>query len=273
MDFIAIEIDTANQWRDSICSIGLVKVVQSEVVDSLFTYINPNQPFDEYHTSKHGITKDLVQLSPTFKEFYPILDQWISNQTVIGYHEAFIQSVLEESCQSIGELVPYCTFGCILEFAKNQSPEQQHFSLRTLGHLFGIPLELEEAEIIAQLVLSFEKKYENFSLTSLTQKIQGTLTQASFSPNPSCFKNKIIVFTGGLEGLTRSTAAKKIRALGGIFSNTVTKRTNLLIVSNESWRKAQIGQKSTKLKKAEQYNSMGYTIEIVQEEVIRPYLK
>ncbi|MFJ8260492.1 exonuclease domain-containing protein [Rummeliibacillus sp. NPDC094406] len=273
MDFIALEIETANQWRDSICSIGLVKVIENEIVDSLFTYINPKQSFDEFHISQHGITEDMVQLSPTFEEFYPVLNDWLTSQIVIGYYSDFDKSVLEESCMSIDQLIPYCKFGCTLQFAKNKMTDERHFSLPTLAHLFGIPLEFERAEIIAKLVLIFEKNFEGFSLQELTNPAKNISTKGTTISSPSYFQGKHIVFTGGLEGLTRSMAAKKIRTIGGIFSNTVTKQTDILIVSNSSWAKAEAGQKSSKFNKAEHLQSMGYAIEIIQEEKIRSYLK
>ncbi|WP_102692047.1 exonuclease domain-containing protein [Rummeliibacillus pycnus] len=272
MDFIALEIETANQWRDSICSIGLVKVKNDKIIDSLFTFINPNQPFDEYYIAQHGITEEMVKFSPTFEEFYPLLNKWLTNQTVVGYYRNYDQSVLEESCLSINQLVPFCKFGCILQFARNKLNNERHFSLLTLAHLFGIPLHLERAEIIANLVLSFEEKFKEFTLHDLTNSSKKI---ASHNPifTDSYFQGKNIVFTGALEGVTRSMAAKKIRSIGGIFSNTVTKQTNILIVSNSSWAKAESGHKSSKFHKAEQFQSMGYPIEIIQEEKIRPYLK
>lgn len=231
------------------------------------------QSFDEYHTSQHGIAEDMVQQSPTFKEFYPILNDWLTNQLVISYYRAFDQAVLEESCMSIDRLVPYCDFGCTLSFAKSKMTNQQFFTLPTLAFSYGIPLELPKAEIIAQLVLHFEKRMDEFNVYDLTKSTtMAQLTSTSIT-TPSYFKGKNIVITGGLEGLTRSMAAKKVQSLGGIFSNSVNTHTDILIVSNSSWNKVSYGQKSSKLIKAEQLLKSGHSIEIIQEERIRSYLK
>ncbi|MGX9134473.1 exonuclease domain-containing protein [Rummeliibacillus sp. JY-2-4R] len=273
MDFIAISIDTANQWRDSICSIGLIKVVQNEITDSLFTYINPEQSFDEYHTSQHGITEDMVQHSPTFKEFYPILNEWLTNQTVISYYRAFDYAVLEESCMSINQLMPYCDFGCTLSFSKTKMTNQKYFSIHTLANHYGISLELSKSEIIAQLVLHFEKYIDGFNIHDLTKSKMITLSNSTYIPSTTYFKGKMIVITGGLEGLTRSMAAKKIQSLGGVFSNSLNTHTDILIVSNSSWNNLSLGHKSSKLLKAEQLMKDGHSIEIIQEERIKNYFK
>lgn len=273
MDFIAIEIETANLWRDSICSIGLVKIVDNQVVDTLFTYINPDQPFDEYHTSHHGITEDMVRFSSAFEDFYPILNHWLTNQIVIAYYRDFDESVIEEACTSINKLMPYCHFGDILSFSKQNLKHLQFYTLQSIASQFNISLDKERAEIIAELILRFEQYFNDFALSKLTNNQSQLSVQNSSFSSPTDFQGKTIVFTGGLEGLTRSMAAKKIRSYGGIFSNTVTKQTDMLIVSNSSWQKAQSGQKSSKLQKAEQLQADGFAIKIIPEEKVRTYFK
>ena len=74
------------------------------------------------------------------------------------------------------------------------------------------------------------------------------------------FYNKQIVFTGALSTMTRSEAAKKVRAFGGVMQGAVTKETDFLI----------LGEKrrgiSTKQRKAEQLNSHGLDIQIIPED-------
>ncbi|MFJ7952482.1 BRCT domain-containing protein [Lysinibacillus sp. NPDC096418] len=74
------------------------------------------------------------------------------------------------------------------------------------------------------------------------------------------FTNKQIVFTGALSTMTRSEAAKKVRACGGIMQGAVTKDTDFLI----------LGEKrrgiSTKQAKAQQLISLGFDIQIIPED-------
>ena len=39
--FIALDFETANGKRTSICSVGMVKVVNNEIVESFYTLVNP----------------------------------------------------------------------------------------------------------------------------------------------------------------------------------------------------------------------------------------
>ncbi|BDH62823.1 hypothetical protein MTP04_29530 [Lysinibacillus sp. PLM2] len=74
------------------------------------------------------------------------------------------------------------------------------------------------------------------------------------------FTNKRIVFTGALSTMTRSEAAKKVRALGGILQGAVTKETDFVI----------LGKKhrgiSIKHLKAKQLISLGFDIQIILED-------
>ncbi|MGE7941171.1 BRCT domain-containing protein [Lysinibacillus xylanilyticus] len=74
------------------------------------------------------------------------------------------------------------------------------------------------------------------------------------------FYTKKIVFTGALSTMTRSEAAKKVRACGGVMQGAVTQETDFVI----------LGKKcrgiSTKQSKAEQLISLGHDIQIIPED-------
>lgn len=78
------------------------------------------------------------------------------------------------------------------------------------------------------------------------------------SEHPFC--NKRIVFTGALSAMTRSEAAKKVRAFGGILQGAVTKETDFVILGNQ-----RRGISSKQLK-AEQLISLGVDIQIMLED-------
>ena len=71
------------------------------------------------------------------------------------------------------------------------------------------------------------KRQEHISLPEKHQKLQGTT----------------FVVTGSLESMTREQAKEKIRALGGIIAESISKRTNYLVVGKAP------GSKLTKARK------------------------
>ena len=91
------------------------------------------------------------------------------------------------------------------------------------------------------------------------------------------FVNKYCVFTGALSAMTRSEAQQFISKLGGIPENTVTKKTNFLILGDYDYINSIKDGKSNKHKKAEQLLINGQDITIITEsvflELVNPLLK
>jgi hypothetical protein len=67
--FLAIDFETANQSRDSACSVGLVRVEKSKIVHKAVHLIRPPSR-DFMFTYIHGISWRDVASQPTFKEIW-----------------------------------------------------------------------------------------------------------------------------------------------------------------------------------------------------------
>ena len=77
----------------------------------------------------------------------------------------------------------------------------------------------------------------------------------------------VCVFTGTLEKMTRKEAMQIVKNLGGENGDSVTKKTNFLILGNNDFCKSIKDGKSSKQKKAEKLKSSGVDIEIISESV------
>ena len=56
-DFAAIDFETANQQRTSVCSVGIVIVRDGEIADSFYSLIKPEPEYYSYwNTRVHGLT-------------------------------------------------------------------------------------------------------------------------------------------------------------------------------------------------------------------------
>ena len=74
------------------------------------------------------------------------------------------------------------------------------------------------------------------------------------------FQQKTVVFTGTLQSMTRSEAAKYVRNFGGTVSGAVTVQTDFVIVGRQK------RDKSSKQIKAEKYIANGATMQILAED-------
>ncbi|MGE7796011.1 BRCT domain-containing protein [Lysinibacillus fusiformis] len=77
---------------------------------------------------------------------------------------------------------------------------------------------------------------------------------------PHPFYQKQIVFTGALATMTRSEAAKQVKACGGFLQGAVTQQTDFVILGD---KRRGI---STKQRKAEQLMNYGEDIQILIED-------
>lgn len=114
-NFTAIDFETAQGYRWSICQIGLVKVVNGQTVAKLDLLV---QPPDNYYWDMfidiHGISHSVTQDAPLFSEVWPVLEPFIANQHVVAHNGAFDFSCLEQTLEWYGIAVPafnrHCTY-------------------------------------------------------------------------------------------------------------------------------------------------------------------
>ena len=68
MNFVAIDVETANPNMGSICQIGIARFAEGELVDEWVSLVDPEEYFDAVNTSIHGIDQSIVQGKPKLPE-------------------------------------------------------------------------------------------------------------------------------------------------------------------------------------------------------------
>lgn len=64
-DFVAIDFETANNLRFSVCSVGVVIVRNGEIVDKFYSLIYPEPDYFTYWTTQvNGLTLAEVEDAP-----------------------------------------------------------------------------------------------------------------------------------------------------------------------------------------------------------------
>lgn len=296
MDFVAIDFETANSIRSSVCSIGIVKVKNGIIVEEMQTHINPLSEFHYYNTKIHGITEEMVLSAPTFEEFWPSFKGFIENQTIIAHNASFDISVLKESIKRCHESIPNFEYGCSYQIAKKVWPDLYNHKLSTVSNYLDISLRhhdaLEDARASALITLEALKRTKTrtiHELAKLNRLKMGISTEvakranrrkSSFSDAPIYslvpemnapksshpFNGANIVFTGKMISLTRVQAARYAVECGANCKGSVDAQTNFLVVGDHALEKYVLGIKSTKMQKAEKMIIEGYEIEIIGEQ-------
>jgi DNA polymerase-3 subunit epsilon len=114
--FTAIDFETAQGKRWSICQIGLVRVEGGEVIQTYSKLIKP--PYNFYwkrFTDIHGISQQMTLNAPTFDQIWNEVSPFITNQDVVAHNGfGFDFSCLSQTLEFYDLPVPnynrHCTY-------------------------------------------------------------------------------------------------------------------------------------------------------------------
>ena len=95
-DFAAIDFETANNDRSSVCSVGVVIVRDGEIVDSFYSLIQPEPNYYNYWCSQvHGLCCDDTDDAPLFPEVWAQIEPLIEGLPLVAHNRPFDESCLK----------------------------------------------------------------------------------------------------------------------------------------------------------------------------------
>ncbi|MDR2869551.1 MAG: 3'-5' exoribonuclease [Deferribacteraceae bacterium] len=114
LNFTAIDFETACGYRNSVCQVGLVKVVNGVIIDEYCGLIQPPNNFiRQDFTGIHGIEPAQTAHAPSFADSYPRWRHFIEAQTLVAHNMQFDLGCLQACLQSFYglemEFNTYCT--------------------------------------------------------------------------------------------------------------------------------------------------------------------
>jgi len=271
--FLALDVETANADMSSICQIGMVEFADGIIIKQWGTYINPEDYFDPFNVSIHGITPELVRDAPSFPEIYTPIQQ-STRDVVIVTHMPFDQTSLRRASQKYGLPDMYCTWLDSARVARRQWEQfrQAGYNLPNLAAHLGIKYKahdaVEDARAAGQVVLKAmsesNQTLQEWLLLAYKRTSYGNVNHAQEGSPDGPFYGETIAFTGALS-LPRKEAARLAALAGCDVGDGVTKGTTILVVGIQTIDKLAGYDKSTKHRKAEKLIANGQTIRIITE--------
>ncbi|WIH22052.1 exonuclease domain-containing protein [Photobacterium damselae] len=271
MEFVALDVETANPDMSSICQIGIVKYKDGKVVDEWVTLVNPNDDFFFANIDVHGITEEDVERAPTFPEVYEKLKSYIEGQ-IVAHHTHFDRVSICRALDAYGLERIETKWLDTARLARRTWKEvsKRGYSLKNvatniIGFEFNHHDALEDAKACAKILLvASEKQGLDIFETLASVKKKSTLTYTTEGdPNGELY-GEMLVFTGMLQ-YPRKDAAEFAAKLGCTVKNNVTKKTTMLVVGEQDLTKLMDKNKSSKQLKAEKLISEGQEIKILLE--------
>jgi DNA polymerase-3 subunit epsilon len=161
-NFVAIDFETANYYRDSACSVALVRVMKGKIVDRFVTLIKP--PYRNFvFTYLHGISWADVKHAPEFGELWPEVVSFMRGaKFVVAHNASFDRSVLNACCRTHGIDMPDIEFRCTMRIARDVW-DIYPTRLPNVCEFLDIPLHhhnaLSDAEACARIMIEVFKKF------------------------------------------------------------------------------------------------------------------
>ncbi|WLP94298.1 exonuclease domain-containing protein [Psychrobacter sp. M13] len=274
MEFIAIDVETANADMASICQIGLAKYKDGILEEEWSSLINPEDYFDGINISIHGIAEKDVKDAPTFDEIVSKLSEFMSDSVCVS-HTHFDRVSVRKAFEKYSLAQLNITWLDSARVARRTWEEcaWSGYGLANVCKIINYKFKhhdaLEDAKAAGQVILSAMDKSGldiNEWLYRISKPISndsnGSIRREGNSEGE--FYGETLVFTGSLL-IPRAEAAKLAASVGFTIGAGVTKKTTLIVVGDQDITKLAGKKKSSKHIKAEDLISKGQNIRILQE--------
>ncbi len=278
MNFLAMDVETANGDTGSICSIGIARFEGGVLAGEFYSLVDPRDDFYAFNIGIHGITPEMVRGAPTYEELAPELNLMLEG-AVVATHTAFDRVATERASARWRVAEPECRW---LDSARMARRTWAHcarrgFGLAPLAAMIGYRFEhhhaLEDAKAAGHVVLA-----------ALAESGRGIEEWLALQAAPSApirsrrredvrrlgdptgpLSGQVVVFTGTLS-IARKAAADLAARAGCAVDSSVSPRTTFLVVGADE------GGKSSKQLRAEAMAAQGHAIRIIDEDGFRALL-
>jgi DNA polymerase III epsilon subunit-like protein len=295
--WVAIDFETANDYRGSPCAVALAAVEGDSVVQQYTTFIQPPPAvsyFSPFCVSLHGITAAHVRDAPSWPEAITGIVRFINGRAVVAHNAAFDMGVVRDACDETGVRWPELSYACTLVVARRTWPLISYslpWVADAAGHTLADHHDPSADAMAAAAVMIAAKRFHGIgSLHDLLRsmrvrpgqlsgdkwmgcRFEGAPRARAALPgaNPNAdpdglFYGLSICFTGTLSSMTRDYARHLVAEAGGQPVPGVSKKTDLLVIGTQDHRRFAPGaMMSSKHSKAAALRNAGYPIEVIAE--------
>ena len=278
LTFNAIDVETANADRASICQIGIVHVRDGEIEDRWQILVNPEDWFDPWNVSIHGIDEDAVRDSPTLPALRAELRTRLRGSVLVS-HTSFDRVAFERAMSRYDLEQLQVRWLDSAKIARRAWPDRygRHgYGLKNIARDLDIAFRhhdaLEDARAAAEIVLRACRATE-VDIEGWLRQVERPIFPSSSESKPSAKRDgntdgalfgEIIVFTGEL-AIKRQEAADMAAEAGCGVTSNVSKQVTMLVVGTQDKSKLKGYAKSTKHRMAEALIEKGVDIHILSE--------
>jgi len=269
ISFTAIDFETANSQRGSVCAVGLARVVEGEIVERASWLIKPPSGHDHFEPRNigiHGIRSQDVVSARNWEESLAAIFQFAAGGHFVAYHARFDSSVMRAASEAAGVDLPQHEFYCALDLARGHLDIPRHKLNDVTEHLKLPAFKHHEAGAdaiaCASVVLAIARMRQLQSTAEMWAAPIGVKTARTMAPankrtpvggqinytternlrladlpqpNLSAdpdhpFYGQTFCFTGELQSFSRLNAMAAVASCGATNRQGITKKTTYVVV-------------------------------------------
>ena len=299
-DYCVVDIETTGlsaKW-DSIIEIGAIRYSGEKEISRFQTLVQPPILIyeDDDNEGKYvtdfieeltGITNEMLETAPCTKDAVTAFSEFLGSSIILGYNVNFDVNFLYDAYVKYLDQPLSNDFVDIMRMAKRLLPDLPHHRLKDILAYFELVNNKEHRTLtdceatqncyikLHEMALaqygdersffeSWQKRKKRYGKYQYIKASDIRGDETKFNPDCPLYQRHCVI-TGTLEKYSRTDALQIIADLGGILENSVTKKTNYLILGNNDYNPLVKDGKSSKHKKAEDYKLKGQDIEIIPE--------
>lgn len=140
-DFAAIDFETANSERSSVCSVGVVIVRDGEMVDSFYSLIQPEPNYYNYWCSRvHGLCCADTDEAPVFPRVWEKVAPMIEGLPLVAHNKTFDEGCLRAVFRTYQMDYPDYEFHDTLRVARRLLKNLPDHQLHTVAAACGFDM-------------------------------------------------------------------------------------------------------------------------------------
>ncbi len=165
LDFVAVDVETANSFRGSICQVGVVLVNDGQIAAEWSRMLQPPSghawvDFDRGQV--HGFTTELLLRQQSFDHVWPQVLAKIAGQVLVAHNASFDVNALQEASAAGGFGELDFDYACSLVLARRHLELPAH-TLDVVAAECGVGLDhhhdaLADARAAAEITITLAKR-------------------------------------------------------------------------------------------------------------------
>jgi DNA polymerase-3 subunit epsilon len=164
MVFLDLETTGMAPAHERITEIGLVEVVDGELVGSWSQLVNPQKFIPPFIEALTGITNEMVEDAPSFAQLAPAMFERLEGKLLIAHNARFDYGFLKSEFERVG-LCYQPRVLCTVKLSRKLFPEHRRHNLDSVIERHGLSCgarhrALGDAEVLWQFLQKIEAEVE-----------------------------------------------------------------------------------------------------------------